>query len=152
MTALKLRILFDGAMIGPGKAALLEGIAATGYRCVINTGADGGQTVGHVHLHVGDINRASDFYSTALGFDRMVWRYPGALFLAAGGYHHHLGTNTWAQGAASPTERDAQLLEWTIVTPDAEAALDSVAAAGFTRDGSLVRDPWGTAVRLVSAP
>ena len=116
------------------------------------SGMPSGTVMGHVHLHVGDINRASDFYSTALGFDRMVWRYPGALFLAAGGYHHHLGTNTWAQGAASPTERDAQLLEWTIVTPDAKAALDSVAAAGFARDGSLVRDPWGTAVRLVSAP
>ena len=60
------------------------------------TGMPAGTAMGHVHLHVGDIEQGAAFYSTALGFDRMVWSYPGALFLAAGGYHHHLGTNTWA--------------------------------------------------------
>lgn len=114
------------------------------------SGMPHGTVMGHLHLHVGDIARASDFYSAALGFDRMVWRYPGALFLAAGGYHHHLGTNTWAQGASSPTDRDAQLLEWSIVTPDAESAISAVAAAGFVVDGNLLRDPWGTAVRLTA--
>ena len=81
----------------------------------------------------------------------MVWRYPGALFLGAGGYHHHLGTNTWAQGAPSPGERDAKLLAWTIVTPDAEQAIASVGEAGFEVDGDLLRDPWGTAVRVRAA-
>lgn len=126
----------------PGVVAAAEGQAWSGM--------PHGTVMGHLHLHVGDIARASDFYSAALGFDRMVWRYPGALFLAAGGYHHHLGTNTWAQGASSPTERDAQLLEWSIVTPDAESAISAVAAAGFVVDGNLLSDPWGTAVRLTA--
>ena len=59
-----------------------------------------GTVIGHVHLHVGDIDAAAAFYHAALGFDKVVWSYPGALFLSAGGYHHHLGTNTWAAGAA----------------------------------------------------
>ena len=75
----------------------------------------------------------------------------GALFLAAGGYHHHLGTNTWAQGAPSPAERDAKLLEWSIVTPDAAQAIRAVGDAGFVVDGDLLRDPWGTAVRVRAA-
>src|SRR5688500_5159129 len=60
------------------------------------TGMPDGTVMGHVHLHVGDIAQGSAFFSDAVGFDRMVWSYPGALFLAAGGYHHHLGTNVWA--------------------------------------------------------
>lgn len=115
------------------------------------TGMPSGTVMGHLHLHVGDIARASDFYSRALGFDRMVWRYPGALFLGAGGYHHHLGTNTWAQGAPSPAERDAKLLEWSIVTPDAAQTIRAVGNAGFVVDGDLLRDPWGTAVRVRAA-
>lgn len=116
--------------------------------------------MGHVHLHVGDIPRASAFYSDALGFDRMVWSYPGALFLGAGGYHHHLGTNTWAgPGAKSPAEDDARLIEWTLVVPDA-GALERVAASlegkGYAAeraaDGSVAtRDPWDTQVRVREA-
>jgi catechol 2,3-dioxygenase len=119
------------------------------------TGMPVGTVMGHVHLHVGELEHAGRFYSDALGFDRMVWRYPGALFLAAGGYHHHLGTNTWAQGAPPAGAGDARLLEWTIVMPavtDVTAAAASVSAAGFTveadGDEALLVDPWGTTVRL----
>lgn len=123
------------------------------------TGLPPGTVMGHVHLHVGDLAAAADFYSEALGFDRMVWRYPGALFMAASGYHHHLGTNTWAgSGATPPTPDDAQLLEWTIALPNragVEAAAQSLAVAGHgaewqgDRERSLVtRDPWGTPIRL----
>ena len=115
------------------------------------TGMPVGTVMGHLHLHVGDLARASDFYSEALGFDRMVWRYPGALFLGAGGYHHHLGTNTWAPGAPTPTALDAKLLEWTIVTPDAAEAIAAAASAGFQVYDDLVLDPWGTAVRVRAA-
>lgn len=115
-----------------------------------------GTTIGHVHLHVGDLAKASDFYSDALGFDRMVWHYPGALFLGAGGYHHHLGTNTWAGvGATPPSPDDARLLEWRIQLPDdaSLAALDrSLTGSGYQAErqpGSLTtRDPWGTQVRV----
>lgn len=120
------------------------------------TGMPDGTVMGHVHLHVGDTERAAAFFSEALGFDRTVWSYPGALFFGAGGYHHHLGANTWAGPAARPpADDDARLLEWTIILPDAAsvaAAADSLARAGHTtgRSGAdvLTRDPWGTAVRL----
>jgi len=120
------------------------------------TGAPAGTVVGHVHLHVGDLGRAAGFYHAALGLDKVVWDYPGALFLSAGGYHHHLGLNTWAAGAPLAGEDDARLLEWTVVVPtaeDAEAAERSVEAAGYpvARDGRGWRaeDPWGTPLRVV---
>jgi catechol 2,3-dioxygenase len=121
------------------------------------TGMPAGTVIGHVHLHVGDLAAAGAFYADAVGFDRMVWHYPGALFLGAGGYHHHLGTNTWAgAGARPPAEDDARLAEWTIVVPragDVDAVAASVAGAGFAvqraPDGAAVtRDPWGTALRV----
>ncbi|HEX5073780.1 MAG TPA: VOC family protein [Gemmatimonadaceae bacterium] len=122
-------------------------------------GMPNGTRIGHVHLHVGDLDRAAAFYHDALGFDKVVWSYPGALFLSAGGYHHHLGTNTWAAGAQAATDEDARLIEWELVMPDAasvSAAAGSVEAAGGTversKDGTvLAHDPWGTAVRLVAA-
>ncbi|CAN5691528.1 catechol 2,3-dioxygenase [soil metagenome] len=120
------------------------------------SGMPAGTVMGHVHLHVGDIDEAGAFFSDALGFDKMVWSYPGALFLAAGGYHHHLGTNVWAGPGARPTRADeAGLLEWTIYLPDAasvDAAAKSIAAAGHSvaRDSgdALTNDPWGTGIRL----
>ena len=147
---------------------LVMGTDSLDMRNLVESGGDttwngmpAGATIGHVHLHVGDINTASRFYSDALGFDRIVWSYPGALFLGAGGYHHHLGTNTWAGPYARPAaEHEPQLLEWTLLMPtdaDVRAAEVSVSAAGFTSetssgDGSLVvRDPWGTALRLLAA-
>ena len=112
-----------------------------------------GTVIGHIHLHVGDLERA---YHAGLGFDKTVWSYPGALFLSAGGYHHHLGVNTWAVGASPAGPGDARLLEWELVVPTAEAArtaLSSVAVGGApverASDGGVALDPWGTAVRLV---
>ena len=115
-----------------------------------------GTVIGHVHLHVRSIDEANVFYHETLGLDRMVWSYPGALFLSAGGYHHHLGVNTWAGARAQPAAPDAaQLLEWTIVVPDAQvvtAAADSLAAAGHEvqRDDTAVtvRDVAGTVIRI----
>lgn len=120
------------------------------------SGMPAGTVIGHVHLHVGNLDEGSAFFSEALGFDRMTWRYPGALFLGAGGYHHHLGTNTWAgSGATAPEEGDARLLEWTIELPDSASLLalaESLKGAGHgarEADGELVTtDPWGTRARL----
>jgi catechol 2,3-dioxygenase len=118
-------------------------------------GMPAGTRLGHMHLHVGDLARASDFYYSALGFDKTVWSYPGALFLSAGGYHHHLGTNTWRAGSPPAAENDARLLEWEIVVPDERASADaarSVTAAGYAvsreADTWVAADPWGTRVRL----
>jgi catechol 2,3-dioxygenase len=120
------------------------------------SGMPAGSTLGHVHLFVGDLDAAARFYHEGLGFDKMVWSYPGALFLSAGGYHHHLGTNTWAAGAAPPTGGDARLLEWQLRVPtaaDAAAALESLRSVGGeaepTGDGGMARDPWGTTVRIL---
>jgi catechol 2,3-dioxygenase len=120
------------------------------------SGMPPGTVLGHVHLYVGDIAKAESFYHDALGFDKVVWSYPGALFMSAGGYHHHLGTNTWARGAPPATDADARLLEWEIIVPsrkDAEEAAKHVAAAGYDAkaDGGewILTDPWGTSLRLV---
>jgi catechol 2,3-dioxygenase len=122
------------------------------------TGMPAATHVGHVHLHVGDLDAAKAYYHEALGLDVVVWSYAGALFLSAGGYHHHLGLNTWAgPGAVRPQANDARLLEWSIVLPhaaDAAAAAQSLQAAGYEvsrAEGSwLTADPWGTTLRLVS--
>jgi catechol 2,3-dioxygenase len=120
------------------------------------TGMPPGTVLGHVHLYVDDIDQAAAFYHDALGFDKVVWNYPGALFLSAGGYHHHLGTNTWAKGAPRATDADARLLEWEIIVPtrkNAEEAARHVKDAGYDvrqEDGGwLLTDPWGTSLRLV---
>jgi catechol 2,3-dioxygenase len=117
-------------------------------------GAPAGTTMGHVHLSVGSLQFAETFYHRALGFDKTVWSYPGALFLAAGGYHHHLGTNTWSSGP-SPSPDEAQLLEWELVVPSGEdvaAAERSLQSAGYTSEraafGMIAADPWGTRVLI----
>jgi catechol 2,3-dioxygenase len=127
-------------------------------------GMPSGTVMGHVHLHVGDLAAAARFYADGLGFDKTVWQYPGALFLGAGGYHHHLGTNTWAgSGAGPPADDDAQLLEWTLTLPqerDVQAAARSLAQAGYSAEPGgapgeaalAFRDPWGTRVRLAVSP
>ncbi len=134
-------------------ADLLAATAGTAW-----TGAPANTTLGHVHLHVGDLERAADFYHRGLGLDQVVWSYPGALFLSAGGYHHHLGVNTWARGAAPAGEGDARLVEWEVLVPtaaDTVSALDSVAGVGAdvegSADGGAARDPWGVGLRIKAA-
>jgi catechol 2,3-dioxygenase len=112
--------------------------------------------MGHIHLHVGDLAAANAFYHLALGFDRMVWSYPGALFLAAGGYHHHLGTNVWSNGPVA-AEDQARLLDWELVVPaaaDAAAAARSLREAGHAveqrSDAWMAADPWATRLRIVA--
>ena len=118
-------------------------------------GAPAGTRIGHVHLHVSDLGKAAAFYHAGLGLDKVVLDFPGALFMSAGGYHHHLGTNTWAAGAPPTTERDARLIEWTVRLPSAQdvmAAAQSLATAGFEirneGDDAVTTDPWGTGLRI----
>ena len=121
-------------------------------------GVPAGARIGHVHLHVSDLETAASFYHAGLGLDKVVVEFPGALFMSAGGYHHHLGTNTWAAGASPATERDARLIEWTLRLPspqDVSAAAQSLAAAGceIRNDGNdaVTSDPWGTGIRITTA-
>jgi catechol 2,3-dioxygenase len=115
-----------------------------------------GTKIGHVHLHVSDLSEAERFYNGVLGFDVIVRGYPGALFVSAGGYHHHIGLNTWhSAGAAPAPEGSVGLRSFEIELPD-EPALEAVlarldaASIPSTRqcDGVLARDPFGNGVVL----
>jgi catechol 2,3-dioxygenase len=119
--------------------------------------APAGTTMGHVHLHVGDLPAAEAFYHRALGFDKKVWSFPGALFFSAGGYHHHLGTNIWSPGPSARAD-EAKLLAWELVVPDRRDAYDvaqRLRTGGYAVDdapeGVRASDPWGSQV-YVSAP
>jgi catechol 2,3-dioxygenase len=117
-------------------------------------------SIGHVHLQVSDLASAEAFYSGILGFDVIVRTYPGALFVSAGGYHHHLGLNTWhSAGASPPPAGSIGLRSFEVVVPDqAELArvVDRVRAAGVPTEpdvggGMLVRDPSGNGVLVRAA-
>ena len=114
-----------------------------------------GTTIGHVHLQVASIPDAEAFYHGVLGFDVMTRGYPGALFVSAGGYHHHLGLNTWHSAGSGPAAPGAVgLRSYEVVLPDrAELgrALDRLRAAGVSpvaesADSASVRDPSGNLV------
>jgi catechol 2,3-dioxygenase len=121
-------------------------------------GMPGGTTMGHVHLQVADIPAAERFYNRALGLDVMVRSYPGALFLAAGGYHHHLGLNTWqSQGAPPPPEGSLGLDRYELVLPSAaerDSAADRLHDEGADPqrldEGVLATDPSGNRVLLTA--
>ena len=122
------------------------------------SGLPAGTTVGHVHFYVSDLDEAQQFYVAALGFEMTIRTFPGALFVSAGGYHHHVGLNTWAAGAPVATDADARLIYWDLVVPDRETADDlasRLAGAGYAiteADGvAVARDPWGIAVRLCTS-
>jgi catechol 2,3-dioxygenase len=120
-------------------------------------GMSAGTTMGHVHLQVADIPAAEGFYNGALGLDVMVRSYPGALFLSAGGYHHHLGVNTWqSQGAPPPPEGALGLDRYELVLPSEASVNEAAAALGEHGDpvrleeGVLATDPSGNRVLLTA--
>ena len=114
--------------------------------------------IGHVHLQVSELERTEAFYSGVLGFDVMVRGYPGALFVAAGGYHHHIGLNTWhSAGSGPPSPGAVGLRYFEVELPDGtglDTVLERVTAAGLRAEaidgGQLVRDPSGNGVLLRS--
>lgn len=71
------------------------------------TGLEAATVIGHVHLHVASLDEAERLYCGRVGFAPTVRSYPGALFVAAGGYHHHLGLNTWLGAGAPPPPEHA---------------------------------------------
>jgi len=83
------------------------------------TGMPAGTRIGHIHLQVSDLEAARHFYVDLLGFSVMQDTYPGALFVSAGGYHHHLGMNVWAgKGVPRPAEDAAGIRQFTVQLPD----------------------------------
>lgn len=113
--------------------------------------------IGHIHLHVGDIAGAEAFYSGVLGFDVVARLAGSALFISAGGYHHHIGLNTWAgQGAPRPPAGSAGLRYYTVEVPGAAelerltSELERAAHPVVRETGSVsLEDPWGNGIRLV---
>jgi catechol 2,3-dioxygenase len=117
----------------------------------------GGATVGHVHLSVGDTRSAKEFYVDRLGFETTISMGTSALFVSAGGYHHHMAMNTWNSAGAGRRARTLGLGQVDIVLPHA----DEIGALGErmshygidTRDdGKTVSfdDPWGNVIRVTS--
>lgn len=118
--------------------------------------ADAGLRIGHVHLHVGDLAAATTFYRDGLGFEVKA-ELPSAIFVSAGGYHHHVGFNVWRGIGVGPAPADAVgLRHWTLELAGASelealrARLEHLGVDFEERDGGLLaRDPSGTAVLAV---
>ena len=114
-----------------------------------------GTRIGHVHLQVARLDEAERFYAGSLELEVMVRSYPGALFVAAGGYHHHIGLNTWqSAGAPAPPEGALGLEQYELVLPDAEERDRLAGALGPDAEpleleaGVRVSDPSGNRVLL----
>ncbi|MFN2526446.1 MAG: VOC family protein [Actinomycetota bacterium] len=123
-------------------------------------GMPAGTDMGHVHLQVSDIPKTVAFYRDVLGFDLTMGYGDSAAFFSAGGYHHHIGTNTWHSRGAGPPPDDSLALQSATIVLASEAERDAVVArlraAGhepLTSDGAIVvEDPSGIKLRLDVAP
>ena len=103
--------------------------------------------VGHAHLKVADLDRAEDYWTNTVGFDLMQ-RFGGqASFVSSGGYHHHLGMNTWLSAGAPPEPRDGPGLEHVAIAFDDEASRDTAAQ----RVAAYGEPPDGIAVELLAS-
>jgi catechol 2,3-dioxygenase len=137
----------------------VEGVIAAASPGTPDEGMPDGTVMGHVHLQVADVPEAERHYADGLGFDVTVRGYPGALFVSAGGYHHHLGLNTWGTRGAPPPPAGARgLVRYRVVVPtaaDLRAVGDRLDAAGVDaerRDGGLeVTDPSGNRALVEAA-
>ena len=136
--------------------AALDGLLATVTGEEPPGKANPGLIVGHVHLHVGDLERGLGFYRNVLGFELMTFMPGQAAFVSAGGYHH-LGFNIWrGEGVTPVPEGRVGLRHWTVVLDDpeeVEAVCERVLAAGIATEereggGFLVRDPRGSRCSL----
>lgn len=124
------------------------------------TGIAAGTDIGHVHLHVSDLAKAEEFYCRRIGFEVTERGYPGALFVSAGGYHHHLGLNIWAGRGAPPPPSDAVgLFAYSIVILDTFAwqtlarEFEAAGAVVNKTDRQIaVRDQDGLLVEIVHQP
>jgi catechol 2,3-dioxygenase len=148
----------DGLVTMGNSPLDFAGLMDEGKRGRNDAGVPAGTRIGHLHLQVGDLEEAERFYCGILGFVRTAaWR--GALFVSAGGYHHHLGLNVWeSQNGPLPPENAAGLEQFTVELPgvaDVAAVRARVQMAGLAAEerGSefIVRDPWRTAIRIAPA-
>jgi catechol 2,3-dioxygenase len=119
-------------------------------------GLPAGTVIGHVHFHVGDLGKAKEFYMNVLGFDLVANYGNAAMFISAGGYHHHIGLNIWAGQGAPAAPADAAGIDYfTLLLPSEEersAVVKRVREAGYTvleadRVPSF-KDPWNIGIQL----
>jgi catechol 2,3-dioxygenase len=119
-------------------------------------GLPSGTIMGHIHLHVGDLEKAKEFYIKGIGFE-VVSYYPQAVFLSSGRYHHHVAINTWqGSGAPTPPENSVGLNWYSLVFPNNEARekvmkqLEQIGAP-LKKEGTfyVTNDPAGNQIRLV---
>jgi len=123
-------------------------------------GVPAGTRIGHVHLQVAELASAEDFYAGTVGFDVTVRSYPGALFASAGGYHHHIGMNTWNSAGGSPPPPGSRGLDWfEVVLPgpgELARETERLEAGGACVEqnddpaGVLATDPSGNRLLLTS--
>jgi catechol 2,3-dioxygenase len=98
-------------------------------------GAPAGTRIGHVHLRVGDVAQAADFYTGVIGMD-ITRQRGGAVFLSSGGYHHHLAANVWESPGAGPRD------------PNMAGLVEVVLEATDPAKSRLAADPWGTRIAI----
>jgi catechol 2,3-dioxygenase len=118
--------------------------------------APDGLRIGHMHLRVGDLDRANGFYGGTIGFDP-VRKRSGAAFLSSGRYHHHLGINVWQSAGAGPRDDTATGLVWfsleiasaEILQAQEQRLRQAGAPTATIANGIETADPWGTGVRLI---
>jgi len=116
-----------------------EGIIASSSGAPAWSGTPDNSLIGHVHLRVGDVRAAEGFWNEDVGFDTVL-NYGGqAVFLSTGGYHHHIGANSWQSRGAGPRDKDRTGLQWVELLSKGPAAERSVT------------DPWGTEIRIVAS-
>ena len=136
----------------------LDALLAEAGEAGSGAGLAAGTVIGHVHLHVSRLADADAFYVGLLGFDLMQRYGPSALFVSAGGYHHHIGLNTWAGvGAPPPPPGALGLRHFDVVLPNASAlaaVAERLRAAGVVPEpvdgGLLIHDPARNAIRLTT--
>ena len=156
------RDLWEGKLDMPPNEPLdFEGLVAEaeGERGKAYAGMPPGTDMGHVHLQVRDIPEAIGFYRDVLGFD-LMFDLGTAAFLGAGGYHHHIGTNTWHSRGSSPApEGSASLRFATILVPDAgelARVTERLSSAGINHEASgdlvAVQDPSGIRLQVEVSP
>ncbi len=131
---------WDGDRVRMANSALDgDGIVAASMGLPDWDGAPDNSLIGHVHLRVGDARAAQEFWNDRIGFDTVLEYGPQAVFLSTGGYHHHIGANSWQSRGAGPRDKDRTGLQWVELLKKGPAV-----------DETFV-DPWGTEIRQVAA-
>lgn len=131
---------WDGSSVRMASDPLdAEGILASANGAPAWDGAPGNSMIGHVHLRVGDARGAEEFWNQEIGFDTVAHFGGQAVFLSTGGYHHHIGANSWQSRGAGPRDRDRTGLQWV-----------ELVGKGPIENRDLV-DPWGTQILVRGA-